>query len=147
MSCHLISSCFIAISSSIVIQFDEAEQHHGEGPEGGAAVTDKRQRDSDDRKQSDGHADVDEEVDGEDARDAVAVIAYKWISLFFREFKYPEDEGAVKSEDHQGTEKSPFFANGAEDEVGALFRHEIEFCLRAVKIPFAKESARANGDF
>ena len=41
---------FIALSPHrlIVIQFDEAEQHHGEGPEGGAAVADKGQRNSDD---------------------------------------------------------------------------------------------------
>ena len=68
----------------IIIEFDEAEEHHREGPEGGASVADEGQWDADDGQQSDGHADVDEEVEDEDTRDAVSVVADKRISLFFR---------------------------------------------------------------
>ena len=74
------------VSSLIVIKFDKAEQHHREGPQRRATVADEGQWDSDDGQHADGHADVDEKVDGKDAGDAIAVIADKRISLFFREF-------------------------------------------------------------
>ena len=84
----------------IVVKFDKAEQHHGEGPKGGAAIADKRQGDSDDGQHADGHADVDEEVDGENTGDAITIVSNKRISLFFREFQDSKNECAKKSEHH-----------------------------------------------
>ena len=131
----------------IVIQLDETKQHNRECPEGGAAVADEGQGDADDGQQAGGHADVDEKVEGDDARDAITVVADKRITLFFRQFENAEDEGAEEAEDDQGAEETPFFANGAEDEVGALLGHEIEFRLRAFEVALAEKSARADGNF
>ena len=89
----------------------------------------------------------DEEMEGEDAGNAVSIIADERISLFFREFQYSVNQCAKKSEDNECAEETPFLTDGAEDEVGALFRHEIEFCLGSMKVAFAEESARSDGDF
>ena len=86
-------------------------------------------------------------MDSENAGDAVAVISYKWISLFFREFQDSENQCAKKSEHNESAEKSPLLTDGTENEIGALFRHEIEFCLGAVKVALTEEAARSDSDF
>ena len=57
----------------VPVQSDEDEQHGREAPHGGAAVAEEREGDADDRHESDGHADVYEQVHEYAARDAVSV--------------------------------------------------------------------------
>ena len=75
----MLNRLMFARSSEILpfvsIQSDEDEDQDGEGPKGRTSVADKRQRDTDHRHQTDGHADVDEKVHENTARDAVAVYS------------------------------------------------------------------------
>ena len=47
----------------IGILFHKNRKHDGEGQQAGTAVTQKGERDADDRHQADGHADIDGDMD------------------------------------------------------------------------------------
>lgn len=51
----------------------ENEEEDGEAPQGGTAVTEERQRDADDGGEPQYHTHVDEDVEQEDAHDAIPV--------------------------------------------------------------------------
>ena len=130
----------------IAIQLQEYEQQHCEAPERRAAVTEERQRDADDGHQTDGHSDVDHNVEEENRRHAVAVNSAELRFLPFGQHKQADEQRQEEKQQHGGAHKAPFLANGAKNEVGALFGHEFEFCLRALQIALASESARPDGN-
>ena len=73
------------ILRSVGIQPDEDEEQHRERPKGGAPIAEKRQRNPDNRRQSDGHRDVDHDVEKEDAGNAVAINSTKGRPLSLRQ--------------------------------------------------------------
>lgn len=130
-------------AASIVVEFDKTEEHHGEGPERGPAVAYKRQGNAYNGKDTGRHAYVYEEVYNEDTRHSVTIIPNKGVSILLGKFKNPEYQSAVESENHKSAEKAPFLSDGAENEVGALLRHELQLCLRAFQIALSEKSSRA----
>src|SRR5690606_13852090 len=114
------------------IEFQENEYKDGESPERRTAIADKGQRNSHNRRQTDRHSDIDEQVDDQNTGHAVAVYARKFRSLPFGEEDEPQDH--YYEEDNHGRcpQKTPFFANGAKDKVGALHRYVLVLRQRAV---------------
>ena len=57
------------------------------------------------------------------------------------------DYQSCKGQKHQeGTDKAPFFANGAKDVVGGLLGNKPQARLGSLHVAFAKKSAGANGN-
>ena len=129
------------------VQFYEDEQEDGEAPEGGAAVAEQGQRDAYYGNKAHCHSNVYEYVHEEAAGYAVAVDAGKGVFLPFAEDDEPYDQEQVYPHYKYRTQKTPFFANGAEDEVCALLRYKVKFGLGAGKEPFAGKAAGTNCNF
>ena len=110
----------LEIALFLAVEGDEDEDHHGEGPEGAAAVGEEGEGDADDGHEADGHADVDEEVHEEAAGEAVAVDAGEGLAAVFGILDDAGDHEHIQGDDDEAAEEAPFFADGAEDEVGAL---------------------------
>src|ERR1035437_7080604 len=77
----------------------------------------------------------------------IAVYAAECRALPLCRKHYPQKQGKKQHYYNEGSQKTPFFANGAENEIGALFRHKIVFGLSALQKSFAMKSARTNGNF
>ena len=137
---------FASEAIATCIHAEEDEEQDGEAPERGTAVTEEGQRNADDRGETQHHADIDEDVEEEDAHDGIAVDAPKGVGLAFGKVDEAQDESQEQTE-NDGTSEEPFFlAYGAEYEVGVLFRHVLEFGLSAVEETLAAKSARTNGN-
>ena len=65
------------------VDANEDEQQDGEAPQRGAAVAEEREGDADDRRQTEHHADVDEQVEQEDAYQRIAVDTPEAVGLPF----------------------------------------------------------------
>ncbi len=141
----LFLSALAGFAAGIDAQKDE--EHEREAPEGGTAIAEKRQRDADDGHKAHHHAHVNEDVEEEDAGDAVAVDAPEFGGLPLCQMDDPQDEGQEEKEHGSGPDEAFFFANGAEDEVGVLLGDVFEFGLRAVHEAFPLETAGTDGDF
>ena len=83
------------------IDTDEDKQQQGEAPQRGAAVADERQRDADDRNESDGHADVDDEVEEQHRCHPIAIHAHKGALVPLGQHDDAEDERKEKRENHR----------------------------------------------
>ena len=123
------------------------EQQDREGDERRASVAHKRQRNAHHGHQADGHAHVDQHVEQQDRRHAVAVDASERLLLPFAHAHQPQDQQAQQRQHHDRAEESPLLAHGAEDEVGVLFGDEPVFDLGPFEEALAPEVARADGDF
>ena len=58
----------------------------------------------------------------------------------------PDEQQDVGGNEDETADEAPFFADGAEDEVGFLFGDEVGFGDGAVEESFADEAARADGN-
>ena len=126
-------------------QGDEYEKQDGECPQGRPSVADERQGNPDDRHYSDGHAYVYEQMHEQAARHAVSVYARETFPTVFGirdDSPYHECE---KQDDGSTSQEAPFFADGAEDEVRALFGYEAVGRLRPFHETLSEEASRANG--
>ena len=81
------------------------------------------------------------------AGDAVAVDAGEGLSASFGVVDDPPHQEDVEQNHECTPEESPFFANGAEDEVGTLLRNETVGGLGAVEITLSEKSSGAYGYF
>ena len=144
---RIFSGFALKILFLLAVEGDENEQQDGKGPEGRTAVAEEGQGDADDRHQADGHADVDEQVHEDAGGDAIAVDPREGFPAPFSIQDEAYDEKDVQEDDDQAADEPPFFADGAENEVGGLFRHEAEGSLGAVEEAFPEEPAGADGDF
>ena len=129
------------------IQFYHNKKQNSEGPQGRTAVTEKRQRNSDNRKKSDGHPDIDGKMEEKHGRDTVAVDSRKGRALSFGQKHEPVKQGAKKYDHGQAPGPAPFFADGTENKIGALFRHKIKLGLCAFQKTFAGKPAGTDRDF
>ena len=129
------------------IQPDENKEQYGEREQGRAAIAEEGQGNADDRRQPDGHADVDHEMEKDDGRQPVAIDARVHRALPLGSKEDAQEQRHVKRDDERRAHESPVLANGAEDEVGALLGNKIIFGLRALQESFAEKPARADGDF
>ena len=78
--------------------------------------------------------------------DAVAVNACEGAAAFFGIEEYSDYHKDVDADDGCTAYEAPFFADGAEDEVGALFGDEAVGGLRAVEVAFAGEPTGADSN-
>ena len=85
-------------------------------------------------------------MEQEDADYAIAVDASPGVGLTFGQADEAPNEEQIDKEHAGRAEESLFLADGAEDEVGLLFRHVFELRLRALEESFSGKSARADGD-
>ena len=76
----------------VSVQCNEYEQQRGESPERRSTIADQWQRDSDNRHQTYGHADVYEEMHEYAARYAISVYSGKSLSASFGILYYPADQ-------------------------------------------------------
>lgn len=76
-------SCLLPYQIPARIYPEEDEQQYREAPKRRAAVREERQRDADDRRQSQDHPDIDEQVEEEYAQHAVAVYPseLEWLAF------------------------------------------------------------------
>ena len=86
-------------------------------------------------------------MEEEDGGDPVAVDAGEMGALSFRHFHEAEDERQEQPDDNGASDKAPFFADGAENEVRALLGDKVVFGLGAFEEAFPGESAGADGNF
>ena len=82
----------LEVFTFVAVEGNEDEQHYGEGPHRGTSVADERQRDTDDRHETDGHTDVDEQVHEDAAGDAVSIYSCEALSTAFGLIDYPPDQ-------------------------------------------------------
>ena len=67
------------------IDTQEDEKKEGEAPERGTTIAEERQRDTNDGRQAEHHADIDKDVEEEDAQNTVAVDTPEGVRLAFRQ--------------------------------------------------------------
>ena len=75
------------------VQTQEDEQQNGEAPKRRPSVTEKRERNANDRSQAQHHTDVDEQVEQKDAGHRVAVDPSEGGSLPLGQVNQPQDQG------------------------------------------------------
>ena len=76
----------------------ENEEEDGEAPQGGTAVTEEGQRDSDDGSEPQDHADVDEDMEEQDAQYTISIYARVGVRLPFCKVNEAQDEREEKQE-------------------------------------------------
>src|SRR5579859_5568035 len=86
-------------------------------------------------------------MEKENAGDAVSIHPRKTILLPLSKVENPQKQCDKQSYHQQAPHPSMLLANGAEDEVGTLFGHEIEFSLSAFQKALAEKTATPNRDF
>ena len=128
------------------INSDKDKQQKRESPQRGTAITDERQRDANDWYQSDGHADVDDQMEEQHRGHSVAIHPHKGALVPLRQLYDADDQGEEESENGNAADKAPLLADAAEDEVGALLRHKVELGLRAVEVAFPCKTTRTDGN-
>ena len=79
-------------------------------------------------------------------RHTITVDSAELRFLPFGQHQEPHKQRQEQKQQQCGAHKAPFLANSAEDEVGALLGHELEFGLRALQIALARQAARADGN-
>ena len=80
------------------------------------------------------------------AGDTVAVYSRERLPASLSILDYPPHQEYIEQDDEGTSDKSPFFTDGAEDEVRALFRDESLCGLSTIEISFACQSARSDGN-
>ena len=112
----------------------------------GATETDHRQRNADDGHKPDHHRGVDEDVAGKRRSDAAGgKFAEERASLIGNLHR----EGQKRAEEHKherAAEQAEFLDDHREDEVGVLFRQEVELALRALHPAATEQAGRPNRD-
>lgn len=108
------------------IQCYEYEDQHRECPQRGASVTQQRQRDADHGHEAYGHPDVDEKVHEYAGGDTVAVDAGKRLPAFLGIRDDPQDQENIEGYHNKAANEAPLLTYRAEDEIGALLRHELK---------------------
>ena len=74
------------------------EKQDGEAPQGGAAVTEEGQRNSDDGSETQDHADVDEDMEEQDAQYTISIYARVGVRLPFGKVNEAQDEREEEQE-------------------------------------------------
>ena len=128
------------------VEGKEDEEQERKAPERGAAVAEEGQRDADDGRQPQHHADIDEDVEEEDAEHTVAVDAPEAVGLSLGQMDEPQDEGQEEQQHAGRAHEALLLADGAEDEVGVLLGHVLQLGLRAVEEALALEASRPDGN-
>ena len=123
----------LAFKVSLRIHTEEDKEQQRESPEGGTSVGEERERNANDRCQSQHHAHVDEQVEKEYAQHAIAIDSSHRVGLSFCHSNESPDEEQIDDEHASRTDKPFFFTYRAEDEVGVLLGHISELGLRAVE--------------
>ena len=63
----------------------------------------------------------------------ISVYAFEWRALSLGDMDKPQNQSQIYYEHRRGSDKALLLADGAEDEVGMLFRDVFQFCLGAVE--------------
>ena len=121
------------------------EKENRESPQRRSSVAEERQRNTDYRRQSQHHSHVDENMEEENAQYAIAIHPAETERLSLRHLYQSDDEGEEQQQYSCRPYESLLFANGAEDKVGVLLRHEFQFRLCSVQKSLALQSARTDG--
>ena len=79
-------------------------------------------------------------------RDTITIDPPELERLPLGKIHQPQNKAEKQHKDRGRPEKALLLAYGAEDEVGVLFRHELELCLRPVQESLALQPARSDGD-
>ena len=74
------------------------EEQDGEAPEGGTAVTEEGQRNSDYGSEPEDHSDVDKDMEKQDAQYTISIYARVGVRLPFGEVNEAQDERKEKQE-------------------------------------------------
>lgn len=86
-------------------------------------------------------------MEEQDTEDTVAEHPPEDRGLPLGQHQQAQDEGEEEEEHAGSPDEALLLADGAEDEVGILLRHVVEFGLRAVHEAFSGEPPGADGDF
>ena len=138
------SNAILEIFLLVSVKRNEDEEHGGESPEGGAAIADKRQRDADDRHQTDGHADIDEKMHEDATGHTIAINPGKGLTAPLGVSNDPPYREDIEQNHKSLPEEAPFFTYGAENEVCTLLRNEAVSCLCAMEIALAGQPSRTD---
>jgi len=126
------------------IEADEDKKKDSEGKQGGATIADEWQWDTNNGGYTDNHAYVDDEVKEEYARNTVAIYPAELAALPLCQKEDAEQQEYEKDDEAYTTQEAELLADGAEDEVGALLRYELELGLSAIQVALTNNAAGAN---
>ena len=85
-------------------------------------------------------------MEEENAEHAVAIDAPEGGGLPLSEVDKAQDERQEQQEHTSSANEPLFLADGAEDKIGVLLRHELQLCLCAIEEALTLKSPRANGN-
>ena len=122
------------------------EQQDAKGQQGGTTIAEKGQRDADNRKQPNGHADIHGKMEKENAGYTVTVNTHKSFFLLLGQIDNAQQQGHKEGDKHQAAKPTMLLAYGTENKIGALLRHKIEGGLGAVEKALAGKATRADGN-
>src|SRR5215218_3862827 len=121
-----------------------------DGQEGGdqrrPAVGDERQRDPGDGHDADGHADVDEGLEGQHGHHPGGQEGAEGVAGHGGDAQSPPQEQPEQQQQDHGAGEAELLADHGEDEVGLLLGNVLEVGLGAVQVALAGDAARADGD-
>ena len=87
----------------------------------------------------------DEHVEQEDAQHAIAVDASEGVRLALRQMDKPQYQRQEKQQHTSRSYEAFLLTDGTEDEVGVLFRHKLQLCLRAIEEALALQTTGTDG--
>ena len=105
----------------------------------------ERKRNTDNRHDAYRHTDIDKKVHEQTAGKAVSVDTGKTLPAPFSIFQYLHDKSYIEANDCQTAEKSPFFTDRAEYEVGTLLRDKAVSRLGTIEITLSEKSSGTDG--
>src|SRR5690606_6331122 len=129
------------------VEFEQNEQQDRESPQGRPTVAEEGERDTDNRKETDRHPDVNREVKEQDARHAVSIHTRKPAFLSFGQIHYAEEQRHKKENYHQAADPAVLLADSTKDKVGALFRNKFQLCLCPFQESFSGQAPAADRYF
>ena len=115
------------------VETKEDKQQEGESPKRRTAIAEERKRDAYHGGQAKHHAHIDKHMEEEDTQHTVAIDAPELEGLPLGQVDKPQDEREKEQQHTCRPYKALFLAYGAENEVGVLLGHKLQFCLRAVQ--------------
>ena len=127
--------------------FDAGDDAHGEErrQDGAAAVAQKRQGQTDDRKQAEADADVDEDLEQQHRGDADADEAVHIIRGLHADLNAAQDDGQQQEQGGKAAEHAKLLANGREDGVCVLGGQVADARQVAVEQTLPRQPAVAQG--
>ena len=126
------------------VNAEEDEEENGEPPQRGAAVAEERQGDAYHGGKPEDHADVYEDMEEENAQDAIAIDLAELERLALGDMDKTKDEGKEEKEHASRAEEAFLLTYGAEDKVGILLWDVFQLRLCSVKKPFPCQASRTN---